>query len=821
MKACTAKEHAAGEITLPFSYTATVSDAPRPAGLHFDEEVNPDNSQVFVRIEDELWQFRCPWIIGQSMIWRYHGKDIDHMVRDEVDGKYPEGLTMCWFLGGMWYDEEEKKLYAPVHIELPGLYRTGAVDGWFSRKILLATSTDKGETWHYEGSIIDPDTYYYQHDGYKFSGVNTSNGLCDFGFFADVKGGYFYIFGEEGWYPKGVFGANWNVHAARCKMSDKMAPGKWQAFYNGAWDEPALGGKSSAVAPSHLWSVIYCEDLDRYIGICMSNSDPVRPEDIDGTYIGTCTSLEKQDWQFVYAPDLMFGFNNVVNGEGTEVWRCKNAFRNYCYAAYNSYQRTDIEIGPGETTGVTMTSRYTFNRCREADDPIIGRKTRIIGTGDPAIVYSEKWIEETGERYYLKKAMRCDEQGESVSLTFRGGSVFWRALVSPDSGKADIFIDGEYRKTADLYNPNSRIYLRFGYYNTSLDPTAVHTIQIVVRGEHNKASTGCSVTHIAFEYGCESYRPSLDFTSVNGKNNWYYCELDGEKKLPLKFPVHEYELLNYWQGAGSCMLGDTWQVPYKRPVARIWRAPHDGDVTITGTATINTPAGTGLRVSIRRAGVTIWSNPQLVVKRLPVYGVKPCPPGYFDDNFSHYNLRLEHIKTGEEIAFVAQRLEGRSDTDRVSWDPEIIYDVPGEAEPIFNEPSPLDLAENKYAISATLFGMFRPFDAVDGCPDTSFTVEENDNMSVGSEFLMVDLDKEYTISHCEVVFGDTDKIAPVKRFSFWYSADKKRWTCLGERAENVETFVSLDFAPVRARYVKLFFPNGKPLSVERFSVYNF
>src|SRR5579862_8573370 len=51
-------EYIAGEVILPFKYSATVSPAPKPTGLNFSGQINPDNCQVFVRIEDELWEFR-------------------------------------------------------------------------------------------------------------------------------------------------------------------------------------------------------------------------------------------------------------------------------------------------------------------------------------------------------------------------------------------------------------------------------------------------------------------------------------------------------------------------------------------------------------------------------------------------------------------------------------------------------------------------------------------------------------------------------------------------------------------------------------------
>lgn len=67
------------------------------------------------------------------------------------DGKYPDGMTMCWFLGGMWYDESERKLYAPMHVEQAWINREHPVASWACRKIAMATSTNKGKTWHYEG----------------------------------------------------------------------------------------------------------------------------------------------------------------------------------------------------------------------------------------------------------------------------------------------------------------------------------------------------------------------------------------------------------------------------------------------------------------------------------------------------------------------------------------------------------------------------------------------------------------------------------------------------------------------------------------------
>src|SRR5687768_14452455 len=111
-----------------------------------------------------------------------------------------------------------------------------------SKRSIASTPWPSGR---HANSYWRPAPIRASHDAYKFSGSYYSNGLSDFGFYADVRGGYFYVFPEEAWIPKGTFCGVWNVRAARCAMKDKMAPGAWRYYYNGTWEEPALGGKSS------------------------------------------------------------------------------------------------------------------------------------------------------------------------------------------------------------------------------------------------------------------------------------------------------------------------------------------------------------------------------------------------------------------------------------------------------------------------------------------------------------------------------------------------------------------------------------------------
>ena len=77
-----------------------------------------------------------------------------------------------------------KKLYGPMHCEYKG-YTSGA--GIVSRQIHLASSTDKGLTWNYEGPLLTGDTSVppFAHSGSYWEG-----GDGDFYLFVDEPGGY-------------------------------------------------------------------------------------------------------------------------------------------------------------------------------------------------------------------------------------------------------------------------------------------------------------------------------------------------------------------------------------------------------------------------------------------------------------------------------------------------------------------------------------------------------------------------------------------------------------------------------------------------------
>ncbi len=792
-------QYAAGESVLPFSYVAKESPAPEPDGLNFSHQVNPDNCQIFVRIDDELWEFRSQWVINLGTVARYKGPDIDHLVRVE-DGLYPDGMTSCWFLGGMWYDDSGKKLYAAMHIEADGPRRAYP----FSRKIALATSVDKGRTWSYEGDIVTSETYYYTYDFAKFSGSSYGIGVADFGFYVDERGGYFYIFPDEGWAPWETRGMRWNSRAARCAIADKMAPGKWNYFYDGAWAEPALGGKSSIIAPSHFWGITYSTVLNQYLCVFTANQDPPTEPNIDGIYIGSCTDLSKQDWVWGHCPEARFGFLNLINVDGTDIARvCDSSFRLYTYFGEGSFQRLDFTLSRGHTTLVDLQHRMLFDPHPESSEPLLGRKTKIVGSQSAEMKYAGEWQELDRQNSYLGKARESSTPASSVEFSFTGADIYWRALHSPAGGKANVYIDGTLCKEVDCYSPRSTSWEQFLFIKQGLDPFTRHTIKVVVTGKKHPKSSSAAIEHIAFEFSAESYRASAGFSGLMGKNQWFYQRRKGTEWADLVFTVDEDHPIRYWWSDDGCRIGGDFLVPGVSSAVRTWKAPHGGTVRIEGHAV----SQSAIETRIDRNGEVVLSA------------------GSTPDDFE-----LTVIQ-GDAISFVASHRgdPAQAGEPKVFWDPVITYKESIPAVWLPNDAGDQDLARNKSARSKVLVSHYRPFDAVDGNLNTSFTIHADDKLSHGDDWLQVDLEQPYRIDHYVVCSQTADSEYRVTSFTLQRSDDDRHWTdveTVHEPDGPLEHYYGIPMSRIArsvpvftARFVRIYFPKGKPFTLTALQLY--
>jgi len=161
-----------------------------------------------------------------------------------VDGKQPydmsgpaplvlkPGLPGSPSSCGQWIQHVElqgKTLYGWVHNETACNYAKGQTHA----SMTIATSADYGLTWKIKGPIItgtDPPA----------AGKSTGDSCPAV---ASGQDGYDYAYclrnGGQSW--NGGYG-----FIARAPSSNP-GPGKWKKFFNGAWSEPGVGGKSSPI----------------------------------------------------------------------------------------------------------------------------------------------------------------------------------------------------------------------------------------------------------------------------------------------------------------------------------------------------------------------------------------------------------------------------------------------------------------------------------------------------------------------------------------------------------------------------------------------
>jgi hypothetical protein len=253
--------------SLPFSLKITTETMDLPPYMWKKPGTIMDFPLSSVMIGDELWVIYANGM--DPKVFRWKGTNIED-ARKEPDGtifvspgstlkgplpredarppvakgQFPPEVRRPYIFGGMWYDSAEGKLYAPSHCEIYDY------DG-FTRAVHLISSADKGLTWQYVGPIVTRyDAGGTMKDMRQQAGQSRDGGPGDMHLTVDERSGYFYIYGYVWTYPKRdstdqeLPKRQCKMWVARCALADKMAPGKWQKFYNGGWAEPGVGGES-------------------------------------------------------------------------------------------------------------------------------------------------------------------------------------------------------------------------------------------------------------------------------------------------------------------------------------------------------------------------------------------------------------------------------------------------------------------------------------------------------------------------------------------------------------------------------------------------
>ena len=641
---------AAQDNTLPF--TISITKMPIDSLPDYLTEKSPDEWMDFpvstAMIDGEFWvMFKN----GETKpVFRYKGTTFQDAKR-QTNGSIYTPVSRPYILGGMWYDSADQKLYAPMHCETRGYYTT------ILRQIHLASSTDKGKTWKYEGPIITRDDPNLPlPNGRENSGLYWDGGEGDFIIYVDNQGGYIYLYTNSYTWPKPGVKAPYffRHHVARCKISDKMAPGKWQKFYNGTWTQPGLGGKASDV---NAYYVMYNTYLKKYVSFNYDNS------------ISTCSDLSKQDWTPCFKIKGDYWGNSesfawlVTNVNKTDTYLGGQTLFLYSYWQKNFFGLYKIKFGQGETSNEegyvvgfadsSVVSRdpsklYLYGSQYNSSDPEESSHFRRINCSNPEVSYSSGWAAEKNDSFYGKTAMVNGIAGSELQFSFKAKNIYWRAVKGPDCGKADIYIDGVLQRTVDCWAATTTPF-QFAFIKKGLDSNRIHDIKIIVRGDKNPKSVGTNIKNLLFEYSAESYCASDGFSSVLGKNNWYYMQKTGNFYTSLVFKDPK------WVGNDFNELGYSTMATKGGEVVRKWMPPHPGKILMEGDIKIDTANMDGIEVEVKKNNKIIWHSKVLK-----------------SENTRHYNFRI-YVKRGDAIYFILKK-NSNGTHEMVTWDPAITYE---------------------------------------------------------------------------------------------------------------------------------------------------
>jgi len=386
-----------------------------------------------------------------------------------------------------------------------------------------------------------------------------------------------------------------------------LAPGKWKKWYDGAWSEPGIGGKGS---PVNADVITYNTYLKKFVSFNGASS------------IAVCSDLADQDWSPSYAVGSYWCSNNQWAVWPTDDSKSDTSTSGQDFYVYNFWQnsvgrRFKCEFNTGAlpaASGFTPTifsqsypgtqastaNTYGFSPLYEADDAVVARHTRRVGSTSSEITYKGNWTDSTGDGYYESRALSASDKGAEMSFPFHGREIYWRTTFGPDQGNADVYLDGKLISTVDCwatqFNPLPIAFMRRELADHD------HVIRVVVRGDKNPLSSGTTVRSMNFEYAADSWRASDGFTSVAGRNQWTNLERAGSDDTELAYTEP------LWLSTDGCEIGFTRMMPGTGDAARKFIAPHDGTVRIEGAPALVDKNSGDLDVSVLKNDQSAWTS---------------------------------------------------------------------------------------------------------------------------------------------------------------------------------------------------------------------
>lgn len=233
--------------TFHFQQSAALYGANAPRYWHFFTGTNFDDARPDQALNNAVDPDN-PQDANNNTTWRCNNSPTGKQATYTATRKPYSQKNFCDLIG-VWVDPDTGDWYGIVHNEFtPQPFG----DGLHYDSLDYAVSTDQGQTWSIKGHIVTSPYSTKREDTTAFPQQTYDYGDGDPRLFVDVRSGYFYLYYGSRIINKPGGGSPSRVsyaHVARARIADKMASGSWHKFYDGAWDQPGIGGKESDLVP--------------------------------------------------------------------------------------------------------------------------------------------------------------------------------------------------------------------------------------------------------------------------------------------------------------------------------------------------------------------------------------------------------------------------------------------------------------------------------------------------------------------------------------------------------------------------------------------
>ncbi|HZF14569.1 MAG TPA: Ig-like domain-containing protein [Steroidobacteraceae bacterium] len=139
---------------------------------------------------------------------------------------------------------------------------------------------------------------------------------------------------------------------------------------------------------------------------------------------------------------------------------------------------------------------------------------------DPDAHYTAGWTaSDTSKSWSSRYATLTNAAGARASLTFEGTSISWIGYRGPETGIANVYVDGILARTVDTYSPNQKV--QDSLFSVTGLADAAHTLTIEATARANPSSSGAWIAVDAFDVTLSGTRHEESDSSAVYTGDWF------------------------------------------------------------------------------------------------------------------------------------------------------------------------------------------------------------------------------------------------------------------------------------------------------------